>query len=59
MGVDYGRLDRVREGPGEIANHVINEFAAGRISRREFLRRGSVVGISVPVLSAIVAACGR
>ena len=58
MGVDHGRLDRFREGRGEIANHVIDEFAAGRISRREFLRRGSVVGISVPVLGAIVAACG-
>ena len=58
MGVDHGRLDRFREGRGEIANHVIDEFAAKRISRRDFLRRGSVVGISVPVLGAIVAACG-
>jgi peptide/nickel transport system substrate-binding protein len=58
VGVDHGRLDRFREGQGEIANHVIDEFAAKRISRRDFLRRGSVVGISVSVLGAIVAACG-
>ncbi len=58
MGVDHGRLDRFREGRGEIANHVIDEFAAKRISRRDFLRRGTVVGISVPVLGTIVAACG-
>jgi len=58
VGVDHGRLDRFRAGRGEIANHVIDEFAAKRISRRDFLRRGSVVGISVPVLGAIVAACG-
>ncbi len=58
MSVDHARLDRFREGQGEIANHVIDEFAARRISRRDFLRRGSVVGISVPVLGAIVAACG-
>jgi peptide/nickel transport system substrate-binding protein len=51
-------LSRFRRGQGEIANHVIDEFAAGRISRREFIRRGTVVGISVPVLSAIVSACG-
>jgi peptide/nickel transport system substrate-binding protein len=55
---DHGRLDHLREGQGEIANHVIDEFAAGRLSRREFLRRGSVIGISLPLLGAIVSACG-
>ncbi|HEU5419149.1 MAG TPA: ABC transporter substrate-binding protein [Streptosporangiaceae bacterium] len=58
MSKSHDRLDRLREGQGEIANHVIDEFAAGRISRRAFLRRGSVVGISLPVLGAVVAACG-
>ena len=57
MSGDNGRLDRLRQGQGEVANHVIDEFAAGRISRRDFLRRGSVVGISVPVLAAVVGAC--
>ena len=47
MGVDRDRLDWFREGRGEIANHVIDEIAAARISRRDFLRRGSAVGISV------------
>ena len=57
MSGDNGRLDRLRQGQAEVTNHVIDEFAAGRISRRDFLRRGSVVGISVPVLAASVAAC--
>jgi peptide/nickel transport system substrate-binding protein len=57
MDVDHGQLDRCREGCGELANHVIDEFAAGYLSRRDFLRRGSVIGISVPVLGALVAAC--
>ena len=57
MSGDNGRLDRLRQGRAEVTNHVIDEFAAGRISRRDFLRRGSVVGISVPVLAASVAAC--
>jgi peptide/nickel transport system substrate-binding protein len=56
--IDHGRLSRLREGQGEIANHVIDEYTAGRLSRREFLRRGTVVGISIPVLGAIVSACG-
>ena len=51
-------LSRLRRGQGEIANHVIDEFAAGRLSRREFIRRGTVVGISIPVVDAILTACG-
>jgi peptide/nickel transport system substrate-binding protein len=53
-----GRLSRLRQGQGEIANHVIDEFATGRISRRDFIRRGTIVGISMPLLGAIVSACG-
>jgi peptide/nickel transport system substrate-binding protein len=58
VNADHRRLSRLREGQGDIANHVIDEFAAGRISRRDFIRRGSVIGISVPLLGAIVSACG-
>ena len=52
------KLSRLRRGQGEIANHVIDEFAAGRLSRREFIRRGTVIGISIPVVDAILTACG-
>jgi peptide/nickel transport system substrate-binding protein len=55
--IDHRRLARLREGQGDIANHVIDEFAAGRLTRRDFIRRGTVVGISVPVLGGILAAC--
>ncbi len=58
MSADRRRLSRLREGQGDIANHVIDEFAAGKISRRDFIRRGSVIGISLPLLGAIVSACG-
>jgi peptide/nickel transport system substrate-binding protein len=58
VNADRRRLSRLREGQGDIANHVIDEFAAGRMSRRDFIRRGSVVGISLPLLGAIVSACG-
>ena len=58
MSIDRGRLTRLREGRGEIANHVIDEYTAGRLSRREFLVRGTVAGISLPVLGAILSACG-
>jgi peptide/nickel transport system substrate-binding protein len=51
------RVDRIRRSRSELENHVIDEFFAGHISRREFVRAGSVVGFSLPLLS-FIAACG-
>ena len=56
--IDQRRLGRLRQGQGEIANHIIDEFAAGRLSRRDFIRRATVVGIAAPALGSILAACG-
>jgi peptide/nickel transport system substrate-binding protein len=56
--IDHNRLGQLRQGQGDIANHIIDEFAAGRLSRRDFIRRGTVVGISMPLLGSILAACG-
>ena len=55
--IDHGRFGRVRQDQGEIANHIIDELAAARLSRRDFIRRASVVGISAPLLGSILAAC--
>jgi peptide/nickel transport system substrate-binding protein len=55
--IDHRRLGQLRQGQGDIANHIIDEFAAGRLSRRDFIRRATVVGISAPVLGSILAAC--
>lgn len=57
-GVDYRRLDALRRGQTELTNHLVDEFSAGRLSRREFLRRGTVIGVSLPVLGALASACG-
>jgi peptide/nickel transport system substrate-binding protein len=51
-------LDRLREGRTELENHYIDELVNGNLSRRDFLRRGSTIGMSVPLLGAILAACG-
>ncbi|MGI9005882.1 MAG: ABC transporter substrate-binding protein [Streptosporangiaceae bacterium] len=58
MNIDHSRLDHLRAGQGEIANHVIDDYVAGRLSRRDLIRRGAVVGISMPVIGGIIAACG-
>jgi len=56
--IDHRRLDELRRGRGPIQEHIIDEYVAGRLSRRDFLRRGSAIGLSMPLLGAILAACG-
>jgi peptide/nickel transport system substrate-binding protein len=51
------RLDDVRRGRSDVENHLIDELRAGKISRREFFRRGTVVGMSIPLVAFIASAC--
>jgi peptide/nickel transport system substrate-binding protein len=52
------RIDEVRRESTELENHLIDEYVSGSITRRELVRRGTVVGMSLPALSFIAAACG-
>lgn len=58
MGEPERRVDELRRTSTEVENHLIDELAAGKISRREFVRRGTVLGLSLPALSFIASACG-
>jgi peptide/nickel transport system substrate-binding protein len=51
-------IDSVRRRSGDIENHIIDEFAAGHIDRRAFLRHGSLVGLSLPLLTGLAGAFG-
>ena len=51
-------VDAFRRAQGERENHLIDEYSAGRISRREFVRRGTIMGLSIPVVGWLAAACG-
>jgi peptide/nickel transport system substrate-binding protein len=51
-------LDAVRHRIGEAENHLVDELQAGRISRREFVRRGTVLGVSLSALG-VLAGCAR
>jgi peptide/nickel transport system substrate-binding protein len=52
------RVDEIRRERSELENHIIDQYVEGKITRKELLRRGSVVGMSIPLLSFIATACG-
>jgi peptide/nickel transport system substrate-binding protein len=58
VGRDTSRLDTIRSDRSELENHYIDELLAGRISRRQFVRRGAVIGMSTSLMSVILTACG-
>ena len=56
--MDWKRLDSARESSGPIEVDLIEAYAQGRINRRNFVKRGTIIGLSVPFMGAIIAACG-
>jgi peptide/nickel transport system substrate-binding protein len=54
----HTELDQLRKDRSGLENHYIDELVSGRLSRRQFMRRGSAIGMSAPLLGAILAACG-
>jgi peptide/nickel transport system substrate-binding protein len=52
------KVDDLRRERSELENHLIDEYSVGKITRREFVRRGTVVGMSIPLLSFLASACG-
>src|SRR5215207_3155289 len=52
------QVDSVRAQRSELENHIIDEYRAGYIGRREFIRRGTIVGMSLPVVGFLASACG-
>jgi peptide/nickel transport system substrate-binding protein len=51
---DYRSFDRVRRAASPLQLDLVEAFAAGRVSRREFVRLGLMLGMT----TAMIAACG-
>jgi peptide/nickel transport system substrate-binding protein len=51
-------LDFLRRRLTEVENDLVDELVAGHIGRREFLRHGSMLGLSMPILGSIAGAVG-
>jgi peptide/nickel transport system substrate-binding protein len=43
-------MENYRRAAGELENHLIDEYREGGITRLEFIRAGSVLGMSIPLL---------
>ena len=56
--MDFSRLDRVRRSATPLELDVVEAYANGRITRRQFIQRATVIGLSLPAISAVIAACG-
>lgn len=57
--MDWKRFDRVRREVGPVHLDLVESYAGGKISRRDFVRRGSILGLSAPFIGAVIAALGR
>jgi peptide/nickel transport system substrate-binding protein len=55
--MDYSRLDRVRRSATPLELDLVENYAQGRITRRQFVKRAAVIGLSFPAISAVIAAC--
>lgn len=51
-------LDALRSGLTPLENHLIDGYVDGRVNRREFLRHGSLLGLSLPFLGRLTLAAG-
>ncbi len=56
--MDYSELDKVRRSTTPLQLDAVESFARGRLTRREFIKRGTIVGLSMASISAVIAACG-
>ena len=56
--MDYTRLDGVRRLATEQELDVVEAYVAQRITRRQFINRATVLGLSMGSVSAVIAACG-
>ena len=56
MTYDLEAADRLRAAGTDMEAHLVDGYVAGRVSRRDFLRHGSVLGLSLPTLMRIAGA---
>ncbi|MGI9600716.1 MAG: ABC transporter substrate-binding protein [Acidimicrobiales bacterium] len=56
--MDWKRFDLLRRDVGPIELDLIESYAQSKIKRRDFVKRGTVIGLSGGFMSAVISACG-
>jgi peptide/nickel transport system substrate-binding protein len=57
--VDFKRFDSARRKTVNAHElELVEAYAQGKISRRHFIKRGTVIGLSLPFMGSVIAACG-
>src|SRR5215217_5027275 len=56
--MDFKAFDRARRNSSPLQLDLVEAYAQRRVSRREFVRRGTLIGLSVPFMGAVISACG-
>ncbi len=56
--MNWKLFDRQRRAASQPGVDLMEAYAAGKIDRRTFVRRGVILGLSVPTMGAVIAACG-
>jgi peptide/nickel transport system substrate-binding protein len=57
--MDLSRLDLVRRSATPLELDLVESFAQGRITRRQFVKRAAIIGLSLPAVSMVIAACSQ
>jgi peptide/nickel transport system substrate-binding protein len=51
-------FDRLRRGTSPVELELTEAYAHGKITRRAFVQRGSMIGLSAAFMGSVIAACG-
>src|SRR5438067_3513200 len=52
------KIEEFRRNAGELENDLVDEYKAGNLTRRELIQRGSVLGLSLPMLALLAGKAG-
>ena len=56
--MDWKLFDRARRGRSAVQVDTIEAYQQGKLSRRSFIQRGTIIGLSMPTMAAVISACG-
>ncbi len=56
--MNFNRFDWLRRNSSPLEVDLIENYASGSIGRRDFVKRGAILGLSAGTLGAVISACG-